>query len=64
MPTIEILVSPTGQSQVQTRGFTGVTCRTASQFLEKALGHASHEQLTAEFHEAHALTKTTALEGA
>ena len=64
MPTIEILVSPTGQSQVQTRGFTGVTCRTASQFLEKALGHASHEQLTAEFHQTQASAETTETESA
>ena len=38
MKTIEIVVSPTGQTQVQTKGFTGSECRAASEFIEKALG--------------------------
>ena len=37
MRIIEIIVSPTGQSQVQTRGFRGSDCRQASRFLEQAL---------------------------
>jgi hypothetical protein len=48
---IEIVVSPTGQTQVQTRGFVGSECRQASQFIEVALGRRTHEQLTAEFHQ-------------
>ncbi len=36
--TIEIVVSPTGETKVQTRGFIGRTCKLASAFLEKALG--------------------------
>ncbi|TWU06561.1 DUF2997 domain-containing protein [Allorhodopirellula heiligendammensis] len=51
MPTIEIVVSPTGQTQVQTKGFTGSQCRQASQFMETALGQRTSEQLTAEFHQ-------------
>lgn len=46
---IEIIVSPQGQTRLQTMGFTGSTCREASRFLELALGHGSGEQLTAEF---------------
>ncbi len=49
--TIEIVVTPTGQTQVQTKGFTGSECRQASQFIEQALGKPTHEQLTAEFHQ-------------
>lgn len=49
--TIEIVVTPTGQTQVQTRGFIGSECRQASQFIEKALGQRTSEQLTSEFHE-------------
>jgi hypothetical protein len=49
--TIEIVVSPNGQSQVQTKGFVGNQCRQASQFIEQALGKRTHEQLTAEFHQ-------------
>ena len=48
--TIEVVISPTGQSTVQTKGFTGAACRAASEFLEKALGTRQAEQLTAEFH--------------
>jgi hypothetical protein len=50
-PTIEVLVSPTGQSTVRTAGFAGAGCREASRFLEQALGQVTAEQLTAEFHQ-------------
>ena len=49
--TIEIVVSPTGQTQVQTKGFVGSECRQASQFIEQALGQRTGEQLTSEFHQ-------------
>ena len=49
---IEIVVSPTGQTQIETKGFTGSECRDASRFVEQALGKRTGEQLTAEFHEA------------
>ena len=49
--TIEIVVTPTGQTQVQTKGFTGSECRAASEFIEKALGQRTSEQLTSEFHQ-------------
>ncbi len=50
--TIEITVSPTGQSSVQTKGFVGGECRDASRFIEEALGQRISETLTAEFHQA------------
>jgi hypothetical protein len=50
MRTIEIIVSPTGQTQVQTKGFTGNTCRDASLFIEQALGTKQTEKLTDEFY--------------
>ena len=50
--TIEITVSPTGQSSVQTKGFVGGECREASRFIEEALGQRVSESLTAEFHQA------------
>jgi hypothetical protein len=50
MKTIEILVSPTGQIQIETKGFAGGECREASQFLEAALGRRTGERLTAEFY--------------
>jgi hypothetical protein len=48
---IEIIVSPTGQTKVETKGFTGESCRLASRFIEEALGQRTGEQLTAEFHQ-------------
>ena len=51
MKTIEITVSPKGETTVQTKGFAGGECRQASEFIEKALGQRTGEQLTAEFHQ-------------
>ena len=48
--TIEIIVSPTGETKVETKGFTGAECREASKLIEQALGQRADEQLTAEFH--------------
>ena len=50
-PTIEITISPTGQTQVETRGVAGSKCRDVSRFLEQALGKRTSETLTAEFHQ-------------
>lgn len=51
---IEVLVSPSGQTSLQTKGFAGDACRHASKALEQALGPVEREQLTAEFHHASA----------
>ena len=51
MKIIEIVVSPNGQTQIETKGFTGSECRDASRFVEQALGKRTGEQLTAEFYE-------------
>ena len=50
MKAIKITVSPTGQTRVETKGFTGGECREASRFVEQALGTRSAETLTAEYH--------------
>ncbi|MCA9124755.1 MAG: DUF2997 domain-containing protein [Planctomycetaceae bacterium] len=55
--TIVITVSPQGETHLETKGFAGAECRRASQFLETALGAASQEQLTAEFHQATSATE-------
>jgi hypothetical protein len=47
---IEVIVSPTGETKLQTKGFAGASCRDASKFLEQALGLRASEQLTAEYH--------------
>ena len=51
MKAIKITVTPTGQTRVETTGFTGGECREASRFVEQALGTRSAEALTAEFHQ-------------
>jgi hypothetical protein len=51
MKTIEVTVSPVGETRVETRGFTGGACREASRFVERALGARTAEALTAEFHQ-------------
>jgi hypothetical protein len=48
---IEVIVSPNGETKVETKGFTGSECRDASKFIEQALGQRTDEQLTAEFHQ-------------
>lgn len=49
--TIEIIISADGQTRVETKGFTGSDCRTASRFLEQALGQTTSEQLKPEFYQ-------------
>jgi len=51
MKTIEILVSPKGETAVTTKGFAGSSCRDASRFIEQALGQQTSEKVTAEFHQ-------------
>lgn len=48
---IEIIITPTGETKVETKGFTGPSCRDASRFLEEALGQRTDETLTPEFHQ-------------
>jgi len=50
MKHIEITIAPDGSSTVETKEFTGSTCRAASQWIERALGNSVREQLTHEFH--------------
>jgi len=51
MKTIEIIVSPKGETRLETKGFSGSECRDASRALEQALAIAVREQLTSEFHQ-------------
>jgi len=49
--TIELIVSPTGETTLVTKGFAGSSCRDASRFVEAALGQRLGESVTAEFHQ-------------
>ena len=46
---IEVLISPTGETTVQTKGYAGGECMQASGWLEKSLGIASNDRKTPEF---------------
>ena len=48
---IEIVVSPTGETTIQTKGYAGADCLAASKSLEKALGIASSDVKTGEFYQ-------------
>ncbi len=50
MKIIEVVISPTGETRLETKGFAGASCRAASELLERALGQTTGEQLTSEFH--------------
>jgi Protein of unknown function (DUF2997) len=50
--TIEIVVSPKGETKIETKGFSGSECRLASQFVEVALGKKTAEQMNGEFYNA------------
>ena len=48
MKSIELVVSPSGETQLETKGYSGDACRYASAFLEAALGQKLADQSTAE----------------
>ena len=48
--TIEIIVTPNGETTVRAKGFAGDSCRDATRDLERALGEVAGEQLTPEFY--------------
>ena len=50
MKTIEITISPTGETKIQTRGFAGASCQQATAELERALGIRTADQRTAEYY--------------
>ena len=37
-PTIEVIVSPSGEIQIDALGFKGADCERATRYLEEALG--------------------------
>jgi len=62
--TIEILVSPQGETRLETKGFAGSSCREASRLLEQALGVVGKEQFTPEFYALTASAQQIHQEGA
>lgn len=48
---IEVIVSPQGETTVQTKGYSGNSCLQASKFLEEVLGVVVNDRKTTEFYE-------------
>lgn len=46
---IEVIVSPQGETTVQTKGYAGSDCLAASRFVEQALGVVASDRKTSEF---------------
>ena len=54
---IEVVVSPQGETTVQTKGYAGADCLAASSFLEQSLGVTVNDSRTAEFYQPTTLTQ-------
>lgn len=61
-PVIEVIVSPNGQVRVETKGYVGNECRSASANLERALGLRQSERLTPAFHQSSQAQTNTQVE--
>ncbi len=48
MRIIEIIVSPQGETRLETKGFAGTSCQHASRLIENALGEKLSYQPTTE----------------
>jgi hypothetical protein len=48
---IEVIVSPKGETTLQTKGYSGADCQQASRFLEEALGLVAAERKTTEYYQ-------------
>ena len=48
---IEVVVSPKGETTVQTKGYVGSDCLQGSKWLEQALGISTSDRKTGEFYQ-------------
>jgi Protein of unknown function (DUF2997) len=51
---VEVVVSPAGETTVQTKGYAGAECQLASKWLADALGVTTSDQKTTEYFSAQA----------
>jgi hypothetical protein len=52
MKTIELTISPNGETKLETHGFAGAECLAATRDFEAALGRKTAERLSAEYFQA------------
>lgn len=48
---IEVVVTPKGETSMQTKGYTGGDCLQATKFLEQSLGISTGDRKTGEFYQ-------------
>ncbi len=48
---VKVTIQPNGETKIETSGFAGAACKTATEALEKALGGAVHEEEKPEMHQ-------------
>jgi len=58
MKTIEITISPAGETKLESKNFTGADCQLATRSLEAALGCRISETLSAEYFETHTTSQS------
>jgi hypothetical protein len=49
--TIEIIIAPNGELQIDAVGFNGADCEQATKFLEEALGVVAQKRKKPEYHQ-------------
>jgi hypothetical protein len=54
---IEVIVSPQGETTIQTKGYIGSDCLQASKFLEQALGVVATDRKSGEFYHTETTTQ-------
>jgi hypothetical protein len=61
--TVEILIAPTGEIQIDAVGFKGPDCEKATRFLEEALGVVGKKVKKPEYHQRGARTNQQKIGG-
>jgi hypothetical protein len=54
---IEVIISPKGETKIETKGYSGSSCQAASKFLEDALGAKTSDLPTAELYQTQPATQ-------
>jgi len=63
MKSIEIIISPAGETKIEAKGFAGSSCQEATRSLERALGIRQSQQHKPEFHQSQAQANQQQVEG-
>lgn len=56
---IEIIVAKTGETTIESKGFEGASCQSATQFIRQSLGHSTRQHLKPEFYQMNSAKQQT-----